>query len=346
MAATQEIGTNHFVSKEAADRYYRDYGYENADGQLADGSIVIGKPALQPGDRLLENPGEGRYTILRLVEPAKPAVKQLSLMDEAGLLSVVDNRVVLPAQHLVHYAELKRLLETSGGQYSSKGFAFPDGIDAAEVIECVRVGKALNGKKTSQSFFTPEDEAYAVVREVGPLLKRRVLEPSAGDGALADIARAAGAEVVVVESYRPNALVLTQKGYDVIERDFLSLSPEDIGYFDAICANPPFSGDQDIEHVTHMLDFLKPGGILSVITSIRWVSGALQRHREFRSLMDAYGATWVEIGAGAFKTSGTMVSTVRIRLQKPDVPAEDRVTDTPAMVIAKPTGSPQLALAF
>lgn len=62
----------------------------------------------------------------------------------------MDNRVVLPAQHLVHYAELKRLLETSGGQYSSKGFAFPDGIDAAEVIECVRVGKALNGKKTSQ----------------------------------------------------------------------------------------------------------------------------------------------------------------------------------------------------
>ncbi len=104
MAATQEIGTNHFVSKEAADRYYRDYGYENADGQLADGSIVIGKPALQPGDRLLENPGEGRYTILRLVEPAKPAVKQLSLTDEAGLLSVLDNRVVLPAQHLVHYA--------------------------------------------------------------------------------------------------------------------------------------------------------------------------------------------------------------------------------------------------
>ncbi len=319
MASNGE-GTNHFVSKSAADRYYQQYGYENADGQVADGSIVIGEPTIKPGEQLIVIPGEGRYAIQR--EAERTVVKPKSILDEAQLLSVADDRIVLPEQHLVHYAELKRLLETSGGRYNSKGFfSFPDGVLATEVMAQIRQGKALNGKKESQSFFTPEEEAYAVCRDAGPLEGRRVLEPSAGDGALADVARAAGAKVTVVENYRPNALVLKEKGYDVIEEDFLSLSPDDLGLFDAIVANPPFSNNQDIEHVTHMLKFLKPGGYLSVITSTRWMTGAQKAHREFKSLMDVMGATWEEIDAGAFKASGTMVPTLRIRLQKSEAPA-------------------------
>ena len=324
--ASNEEGTNHFVSKSAADRYYQQYGYESADGQVADGSIVLGEPTIEPGEQLIVIPGEGRYAIRR--EVVRAVVKPTSLLDDAKLLSVADDRIVLPAQHLVHYADLKRLLETSGGRYHSKGyFSFPDGILAMEVLDQIRQGRALNGKKTSQSFFTPEDEAYAVVSDAGPLEGRRMLEPSAGDGALADIARAAGAKVVVVENHRPNALVLKEKGYDVIEEDFLSLSPDDLGLFDAIVANPPFSNNQDIEHVTHMLKFLKPGGILSVITSTRWMTGAQKAHREFRALMDIMGATWVEIDAGAFKSSGTMVPTLRIRLQKAEAPAVVRTQE-------------------
>ena len=347
--AAMETGTNHFVSKADADRYYRCMGYDNADDQVAAGEIVIGKPDVAPGDEVVVIAGEGRYAIRPSSVMVAFAAKKLSLTDEAQLMVVADNRVVLPEQRLMHYAELKRLIETSGGRYNSKGyFTFADGIAASDVMEQVRQGKALNGKKSSQSFFTPEDEAYEVCREIGPLHKRRVLEPSAGDGALADIARAAGAEVVVVENYRPNALVLKGKGYDVIEQDFLTLTPDDLGLFDAIVANPPFANNQDIDHVTHMLNFLKPGGVLSVITSVRWIAGDQQKHRDFRSLMDAYGATWVDIEAGSFKESGTMVPTVRIRLQKKEVQAVDRVTSDPApgFISLKPAALSQLALAF
>lgn len=45
-------GTSHFKSREAAMRYYRDYGYTDlagvVDRKLADGEIHIGPPTLKP----------------------------------------------------------------------------------------------------------------------------------------------------------------------------------------------------------------------------------------------------------------------------------------------------------
>ncbi len=316
--AGYQYGTNHFVSKVAADRYHQEMGYDNADGQIADGNIVIGPPVLKESEELLIDHAEGRY-IVRVLEKVAPKTVQLdaSLTSEAALLSVSDNRIILPAQHLKHYADLKRLLETSSGTYSSKGyFSFQDGVDAEEVLAAVRQGKALNGKKASQSFFTPEDMAYEVCRAPGNLEGKRVLEPSAGDGALADIARAAGAEVVVVENHRPNVLALEKKGYDVWDKDFLSLTPDELGLFDAILANPPFSNNQDIDHVMHMFRFLKPGGTLSVITSQRWKTGSQKAHVEFRAFLDAQGAVIHEIEGGAFRDSGTLVPTLRLCLVK------------------------------
>jgi hypothetical protein len=60
-------GTSHFVSRQAAERYYRDYGYsdvaEAVARKIADGEIHIGKPALLVGQTLSVIPGEGRYQI-------------------------------------------------------------------------------------------------------------------------------------------------------------------------------------------------------------------------------------------------------------------------------------------
>lgn len=322
MAGFQEIGTNHFVSRLAADQYYRSMGYDNADDLVEDGTIAIGPPALNANETLRIDQSEGRYLKRFEISPdlQKPTTST-SLQAEAAWLSVTDNRIVLPAQHLQQYAEIKRLIETSGGKYSSKGyFTFPAGIDATEVLAAVRQGQPLNGKKASQSFFTPEDLAYEVCQAAGPLHGKRLLEPSAGDGALADIARAAGAKVVVVENHRPNVLVLQQKGYDVWDQDFLTLTPSDIGYFDVVVANPPFSGNQDIEHVMHMFNFLKSGGVMSVITSQRWRSGSHRSHLAFRQFLETQGALVTEVEAGAFRESGTMVPTLRIVLTRQSAP--------------------------
>lgn len=58
-------GTNHFMSFDAACRYYQEYGLEPGDvqGKILDGDIQIGEPRLPDHARLMLHPGEGRYFI-------------------------------------------------------------------------------------------------------------------------------------------------------------------------------------------------------------------------------------------------------------------------------------------
>ena len=58
-------GTNYFKDVASAFKYYDCYGYERADVQqkIEFKEIKIGKPDLQPGDRLLLHVGEGRYFV-------------------------------------------------------------------------------------------------------------------------------------------------------------------------------------------------------------------------------------------------------------------------------------------
>lgn len=63
------IGTSHFISLGAAQRYYAPYegGIEDAvhaaNRKLDAGEIHIGKPSLKVGETLSVVPGEGRYQI-------------------------------------------------------------------------------------------------------------------------------------------------------------------------------------------------------------------------------------------------------------------------------------------
>lgn len=240
-----------------------------------------------------------------------------SLLSEAALLSADGNRIVLPKQHLHHYAEIKRLLEVSGGKYNSKGFfAFADGMDVSSVLSAVREGAALNTKKATQSFFTPPALANEVCSAVGEVTGKRVLEPSAGDGALVAPVADRAAEVVLVENNPANIMQLRRKGYAVIEKDFLTVTPDDIGTFDAIVANPPFSRNQDIDHINHMWKFLKPGGTLSAIVSQSWMHGSQKKQRAFAEFLAANQANIQPIEGGAFKASGTGVATAHIVLKK------------------------------
>lgn len=58
-------GTHHFVDRKAAIEYYRvyedDFAEETVDHKIRKGEIVIGKPKLSPGHKLVVN--EGRYFI-------------------------------------------------------------------------------------------------------------------------------------------------------------------------------------------------------------------------------------------------------------------------------------------
>jgi len=253
---------------------------------------------------------------------SKPPVKTgarkvMSVLDELETLTVVGNRIELPAQQLKHYATIKVMIEKAGGAYRDSGFDFEEGIDAVEILQALQAGKKPNPKKNFQFFSTPPALVESVCRASCITEGVRVLEPSAGDGALADEARTLGAHVVCVELWDSNVRKLQSKGHDVIHGDFLKVSPDDLGLFDAIVANPPFTKNQDIDHVRHMWSFLKPGGVLSVIMSTGWVEGGQKKHAAFREFIHSENAEIEQVPPGTFAGSGTQVGAVHLVLRKP-----------------------------
>lgn len=262
---------------------------------------------------------------------AVPAPVLLTLAKELALMTVVDGKLQLPKQQLAHYDDISRLMGKAGGRYVTgrKQFVFDAGIDCADVLRRLVAGETVNFQQEHQFFATPEAEAIEAAKELekalGTLRGKRILEPSAGDGRLANAARQLGAEVVTIEAWNVNAIKLRAQGYDVIERDFLSVTPAEIGTFDAVLANPPWTKNQDIFHTMHMLKFVRPGGALSVIMSPTWLEGRTKAHAQFKEFLDSQDVTLSHIEAGTFKESGTNYPAVRLGFRDVNAPraAED-----------------------
>lgn len=80
----------------------------------------------------------------------------------------------------------------------------------------------------------------------------RVLEPSAGRGALAVKLRERVRRVTCCEVDVGNADYLMNQGFGTWRRDFLELEPS---AFDLVVMNPPFEGGQTERHILHALKF-------------------------------------------------------------------------------------------
>jgi protein-L-isoaspartate O-methyltransferase len=137
----------------------------------------------------------------------------------------------------------------------------------------------------------------------------RVLEPSAGTGALIEAMNFCGGTLVAVEINVSLAESLRQRfqAVDVRCSDFLSCNG-DLGTFDRIIMNPPFQNGADIEHIEHARKFLKPGGRLVAICA----NGPRQRER-----LMSEADEWIDLEPGTFKESGTMVNAALLVFVRP-----------------------------
>ena len=87
-----------------------------------------------------------------------------------------------------------------------------------------------------------------------------VLEPSAGQGGIADYLPAGS---MLVEVSALHCEILKEKGHsNVVQGDFLSIS---LGKFDRIVMNPPFSDGRWQAHVEHAAGVLADCGVLVAI---------------------------------------------------------------------------------
>ena len=217
------------------------------------------------------------------------------------------------------YAEAKKWIEEAGGSWQGgkvQGFIFP--FNPERVFSILNEGKRCNLAQDFQFFETPSDVADWLVMLAGGIHEHdKVLEPSAGRGALVRAIHRSSPDVVVdcYEMMPENKeLLLRLGGINIIGDDFTKST---IGKkYTKIIANPPFSGNQDIRHVRMMYDMLEQGGTLASITSAHWEFAEEKTCRDFRKWLEDVGGAKYEIESGAFKESGTGVRTLAIVIKR------------------------------
>ncbi len=215
------------------------------------------------------------------------------------------------------YVAVNKVIEAAGGKWNkslkSHVFSSDPRIELGLALENnVIVDKVKERKKERQSFFTPESVARDVVI-AADVFMHYVLEPSAGDGALAIACRNAGAEnVFCIDIADESIEVLRENNFGAFKADFLShfVKPNDSG-FKRIVMNPPFTRKSDAKHVKHAFtNWLSKDGLL---TSIVCDDG--QDRKDLAKIDDSFRIVQ-RIPAGAFKESGTNIATLVIQLSK------------------------------
>ena len=125
--------------------------------------------------------------------------------------------------------------------------------------------KGVTTQVVPQLFPTPKKISEQIYSMLDIKRTERILEPQAGNGDLIRPLISSGhdsTKIVAVEINGPlcEHLRTSLPNIEVHHKDFLSVEPLELGLFDKVTMNPPFSKLQDIEHIQHAFKFLKAGG--------------------------------------------------------------------------------------
>lgn len=267
--------------------------------------------------------------ISSLLAPDAPTDEKKKQADEGKKWNVEDilkhctlegNVLKLPAVQFnkKSYAEAKKWIEEAGGFWQGgkvQGFTFP--FNAERVFSILHEGKRCNLQQDYQFFETPAELADWLVMLAGGINEAdTVLEPSAGRGALIKAIHRA-CPSVTVECYElmpeNREFLYSLDNVIILDEDF---TKDSVGSYTKIIANPPFSGNQDIEHVRIMYKLLEKGGTLAAITSSHWKIASEKKCVDFRNWLEEVHGEVFEIGTGEFKESGTSISTMAVVIRK------------------------------
>ncbi|HEX3151224.1 MAG TPA: N-6 DNA methylase [Gemmataceae bacterium] len=214
------------------------------------------------------------------------------------------------------YVAVNKFLETAGASWNRKAGKHVFGpTSKSKLDELLNTGKVVDEKKTFNAFFTPTAVAERLADLAEVNAGHSCLEPSAGQGAIANVLRQRGCQVQCVELNSESVKELKRLDFPTVQADFLTYDTSN--RYDRIIMNPPFAQDQDVKHVTHALKFLKPGGKLVSIMAKGWTFGTNKARVAFRQLMeDMGGEVLTELPSGTFKEAGTRIATVVVGITK------------------------------
>jgi len=227
------------------------------------------------------------------------------------------------------YQEVAKSLELIGGKWKGgkiAGFVFHE--DPTDLLAQIAGGESRNLKKEYQFYATPPAIADWLVQLADIKPDHKILEPSAGQGAIINaINRVLPEQMVYWCELMPlNQTFLKKISHTCyVEDDFINSCG--LSDFDRIIANPPFSKNQDIDHIRKMYDCLKPGGRLVSIASNHWNTCNNRKEHDFQMWLKEVNASVSSetIKPGDFRESGTMIGMNIITINKPaELPKPNR----------------------
>ncbi len=220
------------------------------------------------------------------------------------------------------YEKVNKALESLGGKWNRKvgGHIFAtdprlslSGLVSNGFIEVVKEGW----------FFTP----YPVISQMAAMIPFNhsftgpMLEPSAGEGAIADYFYQRGVrkqDIYCIEKNLQRAGILYNEGYPTYGRDFLTVSLDELypPGFALVVMNPPFEDAQDIDHVLHAYSMLTYGGILVSVMSEGTFFRDTTHAKDFRKWLKTLNGQVKKLSHDAFKESGTGIQSRIIAVKK------------------------------
>jgi len=254
--------------------------------------LLVNKVRIKKGGLKMDNINTDILTVLSTVEVIGNNVKITEQLDRKLYLSV------------------NQVLERIGGKWNRKEKAHVFDSNPTERLEVVINSGMINPKIKTGYFPTPPEIAKTMIELLEIQPDDVILEPSAGQGHIADFLPKD--KLLLGEILPENRQILKEKGYkNIMFTDFLKYEFTGIN---KIIMNPPFEKQADINHVLHGYKYLEKEGILVSVMS----AGVLFRNnlktKEFREnlLNDAY---IIQLPEKSFKSSGTNVNAILVKIK-------------------------------
>src|ERR1051325_7812306 len=150
-----------------------------------------------------------------------------------------DTTLTLPDEQLPRplYDAVAKVIDAAGGKWNRKMKCHVFARNPKEsLLPGLESDKVVHIKKTNGAFYTPSEVATELVEASVIREGMTVLEPSAGEGSIADaVFNTTGIRPDCYEIDPASAAVLIQKGYPTTITDFLSVEP--VEKYDRIVMN-------------------------------------------------------------------------------------------------------------
>ena len=234
--------------------------------------------------------------------------------------TIKENILFLPPAQLDRavYLAVNKCLENIGGKWDRKAKGHIFDYDPAEAFDnLILTGETADMKKTFQFFPTPRKVAEMVCDMAELSTAANIYEPSCGKGDLADVIYERNQNLTCGELNHDMKRYLEKKPYvSIVGEDFLQYIPQTGKPFDHIVMNPPFSKQQDIDHILHAYSLLQNDGILVSVMSVSPFFRTNKKSVDFIEWLNRNDAEVVNVAPEAFRESGTSIPTRIIKVKK------------------------------